>query len=208
MFSCKHPFSWLIRLLACVCFCWVRRRMRAERPAVEDKLQFDAQLLSNQSCKCTSRAHWISLPSTVCVCVCACVHAMVCGRGMHVEMPCAKSSLPSWAEPSGSEPRWAASVAVLWGCREGRREAVRTWRRRRRAGGCRRGQGRVARDFTYQISAAGRRAGRWSWAAGPGWSQQHAWNVGWDLMRNKRSLVRFITGDWKLFTGKGYVTRL
>lgn len=37
---------------------------------------------------------------------------------------------------------------------------MRTWRRRRRAGGCRRGQGRVARDFTYQISAAGRRAGR------------------------------------------------
>lgn len=133
MFSCKHPFSWLIRLLACVCFCWVRRRMRAERPAVEDKLQFDAQLLSNQSCKCTSRAHWISLPSTACVCVCVFVCtpwyvAGACTWRCRVLKAVCRAEL-SRAGPSQGGPQ------VWLCCEDAGREGGRLWGRGGGGGG-------------------------------------------------------------------------
>lgn len=93
-------------------------------------------------------------------------------RIMHVERPCAVSSVPSQVKL-----RWAAGARLCPGeCKEEEE-------------GC--GAGRwlengKGRDFTYQISVAGYRAGRWSSAAAPGWFLPHAWNVCWDLMRRWR----------------------
>lgn len=100
-------------------------------------------------------------------CVCdACVQDHACAKAM-----CCKQC----AEPGQAEVG-RGGEDVPWGVQEEEE-------------GC--GAGRwlengKGRDFTYQISVAGYRAGRWSSAAAPGWFLPHAWNVCWDLMRRWR----------------------
>lgn len=72
-------------------------------------------------------------------CCCVRVHAMVCGRDMHEEMSCAKSSVLSWAERVRADVGRGCGCAVRSARMPGGRKAVRT--RRKKTGGRGRGGG-------------------------------------------------------------------